>query len=192
LVLCVNLGEGTDPVFANHVPGGHTDLGCRADDSTKLSAGGTYTYMIGMEAQRASVERVAGVTFQPLSRAQPAAPLYLLAMRDTREGVRTEASQLTFKAAGPTCEARYEQLREVAAVGTAPFRPGPRFYVSPPSNGLMTHYTWGRRGLLKLLATRGVNVRFKLVRLFYARLLKTADGADGPPSTTQMNPSPSR
>ena len=81
--MCVNIGEGTDPVVVNHLPGGQTDLGCRADDATKLSAGGTYTYVIGTEAQRTTIERVAGVTFLPLSLAQPAAPLYLLAMRYT-------------------------------------------------------------------------------------------------------------
>ena len=81
--MCVNIGVGTDPVVVNHLPGGQTDLGCRADDATKLSAGGTYTYVIGTEAQRTTIERVAGVTFLPLSLAQPAAPLYLLAMRYT-------------------------------------------------------------------------------------------------------------
>ena len=81
--MCVSIGEGTDPVVVNHLPGGHTDLGCRADDATKLGAGGTYTYVIGTEAQRAAIERVPGVTFLPLSLAQPAAPLYLLAMRYT-------------------------------------------------------------------------------------------------------------
>ena len=38
--MCVNIGVGTDPVVVNHLPGGQTDLGCRADDATKLSAGG--------------------------------------------------------------------------------------------------------------------------------------------------------
>jgi len=81
--MCVNIGEGTDPVVLNYLPGEHTDLGCRADDATKLSAGGRYTYVIGTEAQRTTIERVAGVTFLPLSLAQPAPPLYLLAMRYT-------------------------------------------------------------------------------------------------------------
>jgi hypothetical protein len=81
--MCVNIGEGTDPVVVNRLPGGHTDLGCRADDATKVSAGGTYTYVIGTEAQRATIERVAGATFLPLSSARPATPLYLLAMRYT-------------------------------------------------------------------------------------------------------------
>ena len=80
--MCVNIGVGTDPVVVNHLPGGQTDLGCRADDATKLSADGTYTYVMGTEAQRTTVERVAGATFLPLSLAQPA-PLYLLAMRYT-------------------------------------------------------------------------------------------------------------
>ena len=81
--MCVNIGEGTDPVVVNHLPDGQTDLGCRADDATKLSVGGRYTYVIGTEAQRATIERVAGVTFLPLSQAQPPPPLYLLAMRYT-------------------------------------------------------------------------------------------------------------
>jgi len=81
--MCVNIGEGTDPVVVNHLPGGETDLGCRADDATKLSAGGTYTYVIGTESQRTTTERVAAVTFLPRPLAQPAAPLYLLAMRYT-------------------------------------------------------------------------------------------------------------
>ena len=81
--MCVNIGEGTDPVVVNHLPGGRTDLGCRADDATKLSTDGTYTYVIGTEAQRTTIERVAGVTFLPLSLALPATPLYLLAMRYT-------------------------------------------------------------------------------------------------------------
>jgi hypothetical protein len=80
--MCVNLGVGTDPVVVNHLPGGQTDLGCRADQVTKLNAGGAYTYVIGTEAQRTTIERVAGVTFLPLSLAHPAA-LYLLAMRYT-------------------------------------------------------------------------------------------------------------
>jgi hypothetical protein len=81
--MCVNVGEGTDPVVVNHLPGGQTDLGCRADDATKLSAGRKYTYVIGTEAQRSAIDRVAGVTFLPLSLGEPAAPVYLLAMRYT-------------------------------------------------------------------------------------------------------------
>jgi hypothetical protein len=80
--MCVNIGVGTDPVVVNHSPGGQTDLGCRADDATKLSAGGTYTYVIGTAGQRTTIEHLAGVTFLPLSLAQPAA-LYFLAMRYT-------------------------------------------------------------------------------------------------------------
>ncbi len=79
--MCINIGEGTDPVVVNHLPRGQTDLGCRADDATKLSAGRTYTYVIGTEAQRTAIDRVAGVTFLPLSLGEPAAPVYLLAMR---------------------------------------------------------------------------------------------------------------
>ena len=80
--MCVNIGVDTDPVVVNHLPGGKTDLGCRADDATKLGVGGTYAYVIGTEAQRTVIEHVAGVTFLPLSLSQSAA-LYLLAMRYT-------------------------------------------------------------------------------------------------------------
>ncbi len=85
---------------------------------------------------------------------------------------------MTFKAAVPTWEARYGELKEVAAVGTAPFRPSVRLYVSPACNGLMIFYTWERRGLLKLLAAQGANVWPKPVRFFYARLPKVVSGAD--------------
>ncbi len=40
---------------------------------------------------------------------------------------------MTFKAAVPTWEARYEELKEVSAVGTSPLRPGVRFYVGEQS-----------------------------------------------------------
>jgi hypothetical protein len=89
--MCVNIGAGTDPIVVNHLPGGHTDLGCRDDDATRLSAGGTYTYVIGTEAQRSTIEHVAGVTFLPLSLARPA-PLYLLAMRYTLANLTFESA----------------------------------------------------------------------------------------------------
>lgn len=97
--MCVNIGVRTDPVVVNHLPGRQTDLGCRADDATKLSASGVYAYVIGTEAQRATIEQVAGVTFLPLSLAQPA-PLYLLAMR--------------FTLANSTFEAGPQSVRETA------------------------------------------------------------------------------
>lgn len=80
--MCVNLGVGTSPVVVNHLPNGQTDVGCRADEATSLSANGYYTYVIGTEAQRSSVEHIAGVTFLPLSLTQPA-PFYYLALRYT-------------------------------------------------------------------------------------------------------------
>jgi hypothetical protein len=89
--MCINIGVRTDPVVVNHLPGGQTDLGCRADDATKLSTEGTYTYVIGTEAQRAAIEHAAGVTFLPLSLGQPA-PLYLLAMRFTLANPTFDAS----------------------------------------------------------------------------------------------------
>jgi hypothetical protein len=102
--MCVNIGVGTDPVVVNHLPGGQTDLGCRADDATQFSTSGTYTYVIGTETQRATIERIAGVTFLPLSLAQPS-PLYLLAMR--------------FTLATPTFDAAPQNVTETADPGAA-------------------------------------------------------------------------
>ncbi|HMK98463.1 MAG TPA: hypothetical protein VK425_13005 [Acidimicrobiales bacterium] len=114
--MCVNIGEGTDPVVVNHLRGRLTDLGCRADDATKLSASGTYTYVIGTEAQRAAIERVAGATFLPLSLAQPP-PLYLLAMRYTlanpsfRSAPQNIIQTLSAPAAAQTMGAYYPHAR---------------------------------------------------------------------------------
>ena len=116
--MCVNIGVGTDPVVVNHLPGGQTDLGCRADDATKLSAGGTYTYVIGTEAQRTTIERVAGATFLPLSLAQPAA-LYLLAMR--------------FTLANPTFDSAPQNIVTNGRAQRQPLRPWGRTIRTPRS-----------------------------------------------------------
>ena len=83
------------------------------------------------------------------------------------EGFRIEAGPLTFKAAVPTWEARYEELKDVSAVGTFPFRPGARFYVGPASHDLIIFYTFGRKRLLRMVAVDGVTVNFAPVRFFY-------------------------
>jgi hypothetical protein len=80
--ICVNVGVGTSPVVVNPLQGAPTDLGCRADESTTIDNKGDYTYVVGTEAQRAAIERIPGVTFLPLSSAQPTA-LHLLVLRYT-------------------------------------------------------------------------------------------------------------
>jgi hypothetical protein len=76
--MCVGLGVAGEPVVVNHLPGGQTDPGCRADEATRLSPSADFTYVIGSEAQRPAIERIPGVTFLPLSSAQPTALLVLL------------------------------------------------------------------------------------------------------------------
>ena len=80
--MCDYLDTRSLPVVVNILPNGRKDWGCRADDATKLSASGDYTYVIGTEAQRAAIERIPHATFLPLSITQPTAP-YLLFLRNT-------------------------------------------------------------------------------------------------------------
>ncbi len=47
------------------------DYGCRYDRQVALDNTGYYTFVIGTEAQRAAIEQNPGVTFLPLSSAQP-------------------------------------------------------------------------------------------------------------------------
>lgn len=81
--MCVypDLGTAGLPLVVNHLPDGTTDLGCRYDHQAKLNAAGQYTFVIGAESQRAAIEQIPGVTFLPLSSAQPPA-LYLLLLRN--------------------------------------------------------------------------------------------------------------
>jgi hypothetical protein len=79
--MCVGVLVHPVPIVANKLAGGGTDYGCRADEATKLSAAGDYTYVIGTESQRAAISRIPGVTFLPFSTTRPAGP-YLLALRN--------------------------------------------------------------------------------------------------------------
>lgn len=64
-------GGAQGEVVANPMPDGTVDTGCRTDSDTRLAADGTYTYVVGTEEQRTTVESVPGVTFLPLSAATP-------------------------------------------------------------------------------------------------------------------------
>ncbi len=70
--LCMALATGVLPTVMNLTPSGGIDTGCRADDQVKLDAAGDYAFVLGTEAQRATIERVADTTFLPFSAAQPA------------------------------------------------------------------------------------------------------------------------
>jgi hypothetical protein len=71
--LCTNLRYPFFPVVVNRLPNGRTDPGCRHDDVVKLDDNGWYTFAIGTEAQRPTIEALPGVTFVPFSLRQPKA-----------------------------------------------------------------------------------------------------------------------
>ena len=76
--MCVGLATAGLPTVVNPLPGGGTDPGCRADAQTKLNAAGEYAYVLGTEAQRATIEGVPGATFLSFSAAQPSATHILM------------------------------------------------------------------------------------------------------------------
>lgn len=79
--MCIGVGTSKLPTVVNKLPDGQPDYGCRADEQTKVNATGDYTYVIGSEAQRAAISRVAAATFLPFSDSQTT-PLYLLWLRN--------------------------------------------------------------------------------------------------------------
>jgi hypothetical protein len=79
--MCIGVGIRSLPTVVNHLPGGQTDYGCRADQQTTLNAAGDYAYVIGSETQRATIARIPGVTFLTFSSTQPAR-VYLLLLRN--------------------------------------------------------------------------------------------------------------
>ena len=70
--LCMALATGVVPTVMNLLPTGGIDTGCRADDQVTLDAAGDYAFVLGTEAQRATILGVADTTFLPFSAAQPA------------------------------------------------------------------------------------------------------------------------
>lgn len=79
--MCIGIGVANEPTVVNHLAGGKTDYGCRADQETKVDAAGDYTYVIGTEAQRAAISRIPDVTFLPFSTSQTSR-LYVLLLRN--------------------------------------------------------------------------------------------------------------
>ncbi len=79
--MCIALATGVVPTVMNLSPSGGTDAGCRTDDQARTDASGDYAFVLGTEAQRATIEAVADTTFLPFSAAQPTTT-HLLMLRD--------------------------------------------------------------------------------------------------------------
>lgn len=65
--LCNNIYRKPWPVVINKTKGGGTDLGCRADNATKLDSLGRYTYVVAPQSKKNQVTRWANTTFVPTS-----------------------------------------------------------------------------------------------------------------------------
>lgn len=76
--MCTNLGGVQKPVVVNRLDDGSVHYGCRYDDETKVDLTGHYTFVLGTEEQRATIEAMDKVTFLPFSVNQPTAPHMVL------------------------------------------------------------------------------------------------------------------
>ena len=65
--LCNNIYRKPWPVVINKTKGGGTDLGCRADNATKLDSLGRYTYVVAPQSKKNQVTQWANTTFVPTS-----------------------------------------------------------------------------------------------------------------------------
>jgi hypothetical protein len=79
--LCNYVLSGVLPLVANPLPDGQTDYGCRYDSQVATDRHGSYTFVVGTEAQRPFIERIPGATFLPFSTADPTTP-HVLFLRD--------------------------------------------------------------------------------------------------------------
>jgi hypothetical protein len=55
------------PLIINPLPDGSQDDGCRYDDNTALDAAGYYTYVMGTEDERSTIDGIRNATFLPLA-----------------------------------------------------------------------------------------------------------------------------
>lgn len=65
--MCTNLGGAQKPVVVNRLSDGRVHYGCRYNDETKVDATGYYTFALGTEDQRETIEAMEKVTFLPFS-----------------------------------------------------------------------------------------------------------------------------
>ena len=79
--LCIDLAEPSIPVVVNRLSNGAVDYGCRHDDQVPIDREGYYTFVIGTELQRATIDRIPGTTFLPFAATNPTQP-YKLNLRN--------------------------------------------------------------------------------------------------------------
>ncbi len=79
--LCIDLYPQPKPVVVNHLAGEKVDFGCRYDSEVALDRTGYYTFVVGTEAERPTIDHVPGATFLPFSLAYPGQS-YMLNLRN--------------------------------------------------------------------------------------------------------------
>jgi len=79
--LCIDVAQPSIPVVVNRLSNGTVDYGCRHDNQVRIDRKGYYTFVIGTELQRATIERIPGTTFLPFSTTNPTQP-YKLNLRN--------------------------------------------------------------------------------------------------------------
>lgn len=125
--LCIDLARPPTPVVANRLPGGTVDYGCRYDSQVTLDQDGSYTFVIGAEAQRAAIERIPGATFLPFAAADPpqayklnlrnmlAAPAFAAAIQDVPADGRSASAAAVMRSYYP--RAAFCSLATLASSG---------------------------------------------------------------------------
>jgi hypothetical protein len=61
------------------LPGGAVDYACRHDSQVTLGADGYYTFVVGTEAQRATIDQIPGAAICPLATLASSGPAACLA-----------------------------------------------------------------------------------------------------------------
>ena len=91
--LCIDLAQPSIPVVVNRLSNGTVDYGCRHDNQIPIDRKGYYTFVIGTESQRATIERIPGTTFLPFSATNPTQPYELNLRNMLPEGHFRQAIQ---------------------------------------------------------------------------------------------------
>jgi len=91
--LCIDLAQPSVPVVVNRLSNGTVDYGCRHDNQVPIDSKGYYTFVIGTESQRATIERIPGTTFLPFSAISPTQPYELNLRNMLPEGHFRQAIQ---------------------------------------------------------------------------------------------------
>jgi hypothetical protein len=127
--MCIGTATRHVPTVVNTLPGGQTDYGCRADDTTSRNPAGDYTYVIGTESQRAEIDRIPDVTFLPFATNQ-SSPLYVLLLRDMLVSSQfTQSAQNVTLTSQPASQPASRPAAAAVAMGLY----YPRASVCPPT-----------------------------------------------------------